>query len=76
MEEASPATYRVGDLVEVQTSFVVFPVKEGKFKMSLILRSIALLDHSETDVSEHIYIISKAPLLTETIHTDSASFCQ
>jgi hypothetical protein len=47
----------MGDIVEAQLSFVVFPIKEAKFKMALILRAIALLDHTETDVSQSIYYI-------------------
>ncbi|RDB30758.1 hypothetical protein Hypma_005840 [Hypsizygus marmoreus] len=39
-----PQTFRVGDLVEVQLSFVVVPLKGDKYKMLAVLRSIALLD--------------------------------
>ena len=59
MQEVSPTRYRIGDIVEVQVSFAVFPMKEAKYKMALILRAIALLDHAETDVSQIFYYINK-----------------
>ncbi|KAM6490326.1 hypothetical protein JOM56_014303 [Amanita muscaria] len=43
-----PQIYRVGDIVEVQVSFTVTPVKEGKRKMRTILRSIALINRKFT----------------------------
>ena len=39
-----PITFRHGDIVEVQVSFAMLPLREKKFKLSLILRSISLLD--------------------------------
>ncbi|KIL65175.1 hypothetical protein M378DRAFT_77339, partial [Amanita muscaria Koide BX008] len=45
-----PQIYRVGDIVEVQVSFVVTPVREGKRKMRTILRSIALINGKFTQV--------------------------
>ncbi|KAF8879257.1 hypothetical protein BD779DRAFT_1407445, partial [Infundibulicybe gibba] len=41
---AKPQVFRIGDLVEVQVSFAVVPLKGGKYKMLSVLRSIALLD--------------------------------
>ncbi|RDB19734.1 hypothetical protein Hypma_013178 [Hypsizygus marmoreus] len=38
-----PQTFRIGDLVEIQLSFVVVPLKGDKYKMLAVLRSIALL---------------------------------
>ena len=36
--------FRVGDIVEVQLSFVGVPIKEKRHKMLVVLRSMALLD--------------------------------
>ncbi|KAF8815676.1 hypothetical protein BYT27DRAFT_7079376 [Phlegmacium glaucopus] len=33
-----------GDIVEIQVSFIVVPLKDNKFKMIVVLRSITLLD--------------------------------
>ena len=38
----------MGDIVEVQLSFVVIPVKGGRRKMLTVLRSLALLDGDYT----------------------------
>ena len=40
--------FRVGDIVQVQLSFVVIPIKAGRRKMLTILRSLALLDEAFT----------------------------
>ncbi|KDR84719.1 hypothetical protein GALMADRAFT_52917, partial [Galerina marginata CBS 339.88] len=47
----APVTFQVGDIVEVQVSFAVFPLCEGKLKTSMTLRSITLLDGSQTQAS-------------------------
>lgn len=39
----SPTLFQVGDIVEIQISFVVWPVKGGSGIMRLASRSIALL---------------------------------
>ncbi|KIM38065.1 hypothetical protein M413DRAFT_76431 [Hebeloma cylindrosporum] len=39
-----PIMFCNGDIVEVQVSFALLPLREKKFKLSLILRSISLLD--------------------------------
>jgi hypothetical protein len=52
MEKTNPSRLRVGDVVEQQLSFVVVPAQTGKFKMTLILRSIALINGNITDVSQ------------------------
>jgi hypothetical protein len=46
-----PVSFQVGDIVEVQVSFSMHPLREGKFKTALVLRSILLLDGSHTNVS-------------------------
>jgi hypothetical protein len=42
--------FRIGDIVQAQLSFVVIPVKGGHRKMLTILRSLALLDRSFSQV--------------------------
>jgi hypothetical protein len=42
--------FRIGDIVQVQLSFVVIPIKGGRRKMLTVLRSIALLDGSFSKV--------------------------
>ena len=51
MKIVNPTKFCIGDIVETQLSFVVFLIKGAKFKMALVLRSIALLDATETNVS-------------------------
>ena len=48
--DANPALFHIGDIVEAQISFVVFPGKNGQRNMRLILRSIALLNGHFTQV--------------------------
>ncbi|KDR77363.1 hypothetical protein GALMADRAFT_66677, partial [Galerina marginata CBS 339.88] len=45
-----PVMFQIGDIVEVQVSFAIFPLRQGKLKTSMILRSISLLDGSQTKV--------------------------
>ena len=52
MQSVSPTRCRIGDIVEAQLSFVVFPMGREKFRMCLTLRAIAILDRTETDVSQ------------------------
>ncbi|KAF8809206.1 hypothetical protein BYT27DRAFT_7232338 [Phlegmacium glaucopus] len=44
VETIGPQIFRIGDIVEIQVSFIVVPLKDNKFKMIVVLRSIALLD--------------------------------
>ncbi|KAF8867600.1 hypothetical protein BD779DRAFT_1464053, partial [Infundibulicybe gibba] len=41
--KANPLVFRVGDLVDVQVSYIVVPLKLQKFKMLPVLRAIALV---------------------------------
>jgi hypothetical protein len=43
-EKCGPQTFHVGDLVEIQLSFVGVPLKEKRRKVLVVLRSMALLD--------------------------------
>ena len=49
--KAEPATFRVGDIVEVQLTVSAIPVRRNRFKMIVQLRAIALLDREFTEVS-------------------------
>jgi hypothetical protein len=44
VEAVNPQIFRIGDIVEAQVSFIVVPLKNDKYKMMVVLRSIALLD--------------------------------
>jgi hypothetical protein len=54
-ETAQPHSYRVGDIVEIQMTIIGVPLKGRKFKMLTVLRSIALLDSSFTQVKTKPY---------------------
>jgi len=43
-EKCGPQTFHVGDLVEIQLSFIGVPLKEKHRKVLVVLRSMALLD--------------------------------
>jgi hypothetical protein len=49
-EIAKPQSYRVGDIVEVQVSFTVVPLRGQKYKMLSVMRSIALMNNKFTEV--------------------------
>lgn len=46
----NPALFRIGDIVEILLSFIVFPCKEAKFKMICRLRGLLLINQEERDV--------------------------
>ena len=48
--EFDPAKFRLGDIVEVQLSFIALPVRGEKYRMKSILRSLALLDNTHSEV--------------------------
>lgn len=50
-QSAQPQTFRNGDLVELQVSFVAIPLRGERYKMVTVLRSIALLDGRYGQVS-------------------------
>ncbi|KAF8220722.1 hypothetical protein L208DRAFT_1020340, partial [Tricholoma matsutake] len=49
-ESCGPQIFRIGDIVQVQVSFVTIPVQGNKHKMLVVLRSMALLDGSLSKV--------------------------
>ncbi|KIM35729.1 hypothetical protein M413DRAFT_32286 [Hebeloma cylindrosporum] len=51
-----PITFRQGDIVEVQVTFALLPLRDNKYKLSLILRSVSLLEakYSQRAIMKHI----------------------
>ncbi len=45
-----PASICIGDLVELQVSFIMVPLRDNKFKGTMVLRSILVLDRTYTQV--------------------------
>ena len=54
-DKALPAVFQLGDIVEVQVSFVALPQRDNKAKLSLILRGISLLEKEFTQVRQTHY---------------------
>ena len=48
--------FGVGDIVEVQASFMAIPLKHGKFKTTMVLRGITLIDGTFTQVQKVIIL--------------------
>lgn len=57
-----PQSFRVGDIVAIQVSFVVIPLKGEKRKMLSILRTVTLIDGTFSKV--------KADHITDKVCTD------
>jgi hypothetical protein len=53
-----PASVSIGDLVELQVSFIMVPLRGNKFKATMVLRSILVLDRTYTQVKDAHYLIS------------------
>lgn len=51
-ELATPQMFRLGDIVEIQISFIAIPLKTQVFKMTTVLHSVALIDSTFTRVSQ------------------------
>ena len=49
-KETGPQTFQEGDIVELQVSFIVVPLREQKSRMNVVLRSITLLEGKYTQV--------------------------
>ena len=49
-----PVIFGVGDIVEVQASFMAVPLKQGKFKTMMVLRGITLVDGTFTHVRKSV----------------------
>ena len=61
-QPTKPQTFQVGDIVEVQVSFIAIPIRDNKWKISTILRSVKLFDGRFTQVLRFPF----APLPTMT----------
>ena len=64
---ANPANFRIGDVVEVQATASMVPVKDDHFRMILHLRSMALLDNGPSLVGSRI----KSPASEQTINVNN-----
>lgn len=64
-----PQMFRIGDIVQVQISFVVIPIKGGRRKMLTVLRSIALLDgtFSKQITNSNTQITKQVPSKMKTL---------
>jgi hypothetical protein len=51
-----PGSVCVGDIVELQVSFIMVPLRDNKFKATMVLRSILVLDHTFTQVTNTLFI--------------------
>jgi hypothetical protein len=49
-QATGPQIFQLGDIVEVQVSFVAIPLRGNKWKISTILRSISLFEGKFTQV--------------------------
>ncbi|KAF8871496.1 hypothetical protein CPB84DRAFT_1692159 [Gymnopilus junonius] len=47
-----PIKFQVGDIAEVQVSVILVPLREKKFKSTIVLRSMSLMDGSFTQVRD------------------------
>ncbi len=45
-----PASVCIGDLVELQVSFIMVPIWDNNFKATMVLRSILVMDRTYTQV--------------------------
>ena len=59
-----PVIFGVGNIVEVQASFMAVPLKQGKFKTTMVLRGITLVDGTFTQVRKQYYQINERTKLT------------
>ena len=50
----NPQTFRVGNIVKAQVSFIAAPLKDNKHKMIVVLHSIALLNATLSQVRTNI----------------------
>ena len=51
MKNIAPCRIQIGDIVEVMMSILFIPIKNHRFKMTIKLRGILILDTKYTDVS-------------------------
>ncbi|KAJ2920515.1 hypothetical protein H1R20_g16579, partial [Candolleomyces eurysporus] len=49
IRKVSPTQFKIGDIVEAVVAFVCYQTQKGPIKMSIALRALSLLDHTEQD---------------------------
>jgi hypothetical protein len=54
-KETGPHIFQEGDIVELQISFIVVPLRDQQSRMNIVLRSISLLEGKFTQVSESTF---------------------
>lgn len=47
---AQASSFKAGDIVEAQCSFIVLPMRDGRQSMKIILRALSLLDDTFSKV--------------------------
>ncbi|KAF8220048.1 hypothetical protein L208DRAFT_1336020, partial [Tricholoma matsutake] len=57
IEPVGPHIFQIGDIVEIQVSFIVVLLKDIKHKMIIVLRFIALLNPHFSQVRMQIYML-------------------
>jgi hypothetical protein len=57
MKPFDPALFQLGDIVELQVSFMAVQVRD-RYRVKAILRSVALLDNSHSEVWLYSNLIS------------------
>ena len=63
-----PASVCVGDIVELQISIIMVPIRDNKFKATMVLRSILVLDRTYTQVLCSFIILAS---ISQSIHKES-----
>lgn len=49
-----PQLIQIGDIVEIQVSFIGIPLRDNRWKISMVLRTISLLEGKFTQVRMHL----------------------
>ena len=70
-----PQTFQEGDIVEIQVSFIVVPLREQKSRMNVVLRSITLLEGKYTQVRTIVGTLFQPYLYIYSIYFIGC-FCQ
>ena len=55
-QSTGPQIFQLGDIVEVQVSFIAIPLRGSKWKISTILRSITLFEGKFTQVKNRAHL--------------------
>ena len=68
LKSIAPCRIQIGDIVEVMMSIVFIPIKNRRFKMTIKLRGILILDTTYTDVSINDKYTSRRQILKHIIN--------